>query len=205
MPRTTNKGDNGRLLFVGRLRHRKGLEDILEAAARLGSDCPKIDIVGDGPFYETLSKRAKALGLFDSRIAFLGSQPSSWIAANAPNYKGMILPFKASSDGLHDTRFLTLKEAMAMGLPVITTNLREIRNIINEDEGLIVEPNDTHQLSKAILKLKTMEAEQTHHMTKRALEHIRSEFSLQAQARTLSSLFEMIGTKSRSAKTSKAA
>lgn len=192
LPASQRQADNGKLLFFGRLRHRKGIDDIIDAALRLGEKCPQIDIIGDGPLLDTLLKRTGEHQLLNKKITFLGSEPSGWIAMNAPNYKGIILPFKASLDGLRDTRFLALKEAMAMGRPVITTNLKEIRDIISPDEGLIVEPANPHQLAQAILKLMELDEQQSIQMTKAALSHVRRHFSLDAQARALSGLFEMI-------------
>ena len=192
-PAARNTQDNGKLLFVGRLRHRKGVEDIIDAAARLGDECPKIDIVGDGPLRDALEKRAQENNLLGRKITFLGSRPTAWIASNAPHYKGMVLPFKESLDGLRDTRYLVIKEAMAMGLPIISTTLKEINDIISDDTALLVEHGNTHQLAKAIIKLMTLDKSERQALVAKAHKRVKTHFSLDTQARALSGLFEMIG------------
>ncbi|MEP6355946.1 MAG: glycosyltransferase family 4 protein [Hyphomicrobiales bacterium] len=191
-PAAKNKADNDKLIFVGRLRHRKGVEDILEAATRLGDQCPKIDIVGDGPLRDTLEKRANENGLLKTKITFLGFRPTSWIASNVPHYKGIILPFKASRDGMHDTRYLVIKEAMAMGLPIITTSLKEICEIITDNTGLLIEPGNPHQLSQAIVKLMSLDNMEREALNANAHTRVKTHYSLDTQARALSGLFEMI-------------
>lgn len=203
-PSAHNKPDNGKLLFLGRLRPRKGIEDIIDASVRLGSQCPKIDIIGEGPLRDALEKRAYENGLLEKKITFLGSRPSVWIARNAPDYKGMILPFKPSPDGLRDTRFLVIKEAMAMGLPIISTNHKDIRDIIEDDNGLLIEPGNTHQLAQAILKLMALNDQQRRTLGARSLARVNTHFSIDTQARALSGLFEMIGRSRHSSKVWKA-
>lgn len=119
---------NGRLLFVGRLIHCKGLDAALQALALIDpARRPGLDIVGTGPEEAALSAQAAALRL-DTR--FLGARPNDWFAQAGGDYLGLVAPFRVGRDGQVDSGPMVLKEALALGLPVITTDLEGPRDIL---------------------------------------------------------------------------
>ncbi|MEP3231557.1 MAG: glycosyltransferase [Hyphomicrobiales bacterium] len=185
---------NGRLLYLGRLSASKGVEDLIEAAYRLGDHCADIDIVGDGPLAHPLKKRAKDYGLLDTKIRFLGAKSPDWIAREAPFYQGAVLPFKQAADGQKDTGPLVVKEAMAMGLPVLSTRFMGIKDTISEGTGLLVEPGNIRQLSEAMKQLSVLNEIERIELGKRARNRIQQHFTIESQARTLSGLIETLGT-----------
>lgn len=185
---------NGKLLYFGRLSASKGVEDLLEAAYRLGDHCADIDIVGDGPLAYALKKRAKDYGLLDKKVRFLGAKSRDWISQEAPFYQGVVLPFKQSTDGQRDTGPLVVKEAMAMGLPVLSTRFMGIKDTISEDTGFLVEPGNTRQLLEAMKQLSILNEIDRFELGKRARNRILQHFTIETQARTLSSLIETLGT-----------
>lgn len=185
---------NGKLLYIGRLSPSKGVDDLIEAAYRLGDQCADIDIVGDGPLANALKKRAKDYGLFGKKINFLGAQFTDWISREGPFYQGVVLPFKKAADGQKDTGPVVVKEAMAMGLPVLSTRFMGIKDTISEDTGFLVEPGNIRQLSEAMKQLSVLNEVDRFELGKRARNRIQQQFTIESQARTLSGLIETLGT-----------
>ena len=185
---------NGKLLYLGRLSASKGVDDLIEAAYHLGDHCADIDIVGDGPLAHVLKKRAKDYGLFGKKINFLGAKCPDWISREAPFYQGVVLPFKQAPDGQKDTGPLVVKEAMAMGLPVLSTRFMGIKDTISPDTGFLVEPNNTRQLAEAMKQLSILNEIDRFELGKRARNRIQQHFTIEGQARTLSGLIETLGT-----------
>jgi len=176
-----------RLLFIGRLVEQKGLDDLLESLALQGS--ASIDIVGDGPLRESCERRAGELGI-DGRVRFLGGRGRDWIRAEAPRYQCLIAPFKPAPDGARDSGPLVVKEAMSMGLPVIATRFMGNKEMVTEDTGFLVDVADPAALAAAIQRLLDLPIEARRRMGLRGRERVVERFSLMAQARALSALFE---------------
>lgn len=136
------------LLFLGRLGERKGIYDLLEAAAKVRLHFPDMRLLcgGDGDL-EGVAARAKELGVAEN-VRILG-----WVAgiekqrllAEASIY---ILP--SYNEGLP----MGVLEAMSAGLPVVTTPVGGIPDAVQDGvEGYLVEPGDIDGLANAIEKL----------------------------------------------------
>lgn len=133
---------NNRLLSIGRLVDGKGVDDLLWAVAQLPeARRPQLDIVGDGPLKPELMAQAAALDLGRS-VVFMGSRPSTWIAENGPSYLAFVGPFRTAADGCKDTGPLVVKEAMAMGVPVITTRHMGMKETVDATSGFMADPGD---------------------------------------------------------------
>lgn len=183
---------NGRLLFIGRLVEQKGLEDALEALASLPEGKrPALDIVGDGPLRPVLETQTRELGL-DGGVRFLGAQPASWFAANGPAYRGLIAPFKCAADGSRDTGPLVIKEAMAMGLPVISTAFMGVKETVTPETGWLVPPADPIALRGAVLALLAQSKTDRAGMAAAARARVEALFTLAGSARRLSDAMEAL-------------
>ena len=141
-------GDRPLLLFIGRLRHYKGV-DVLIRAMRSVNDAHLL-IVGDGPMRRDLQKLAGAQQLAD-RITFLGecTEPESLAARYAAQL--FLLPSTNRAEALGIVQL----EALACNLPVICTELGTGTSYVNrhEETGLVVPPKDPAALSAAINRL----------------------------------------------------
>jgi glycosyltransferase involved in cell wall biosynthesis len=131
-------------LFVGRLERQKGVDVLLEAAARLDGrpDRLHVWIVGDGAERAALTARAQALGAA-SAVRFVGAvdDPAPWYAAA----DGFVLPSRW--EGLP----LSLLEAEAAGLPVVATPVGGVGEALTDGvEGRIVAPEDPDALAQAM-------------------------------------------------------
>jgi glycosyltransferase involved in cell wall biosynthesis len=128
-----------RILFVGRLVARKGVDRLLEGLATIADREWRLEIVGFGPERDPLERRAAELGL-SSRVEFLGRVSSDELVAAYRRAACFVLP--ATLDERADTEGLgvVLLEAMSHGVPVVATRRGGIVDIVEDGRtGLLVE------------------------------------------------------------------
>ncbi len=144
-----------RILTVGRLVEKKGLHWLIEACARLRDQ--GIDfvctIVGDGPQRADLEQLVQTHHLQDA-VKLTGGLPHEklrdfWRTANV-----FALPCMVAQDGNRDGIPVVLIEAMAAGIPVVSTSVSGIPELIEDGvTGMLVAPNEADQLSQAIARV----------------------------------------------------
>ncbi len=132
------------VLFLGKLRYYKGLDYLIESAREVAG---KILIVGDGILRDELVKKVRALNLED-RVFFAGEVPDEELGSYYRAADLFVLPSSHKSEAFG----ISLLEAMACGLPIISTELGTGTSFVNLNNktGLVVPPRDTVTLSKAI-------------------------------------------------------
>lgn len=133
--------------FIGRIVPAKGLEYLLNALPYLKEEFKniKLFIVGEGSLVEELKERAKKNNVFDN-ILFIGRRRD--IPEILASINIFVMP--SIAEGFPNA----LLEAMAMGKPIVTTEVGGIPEIVkNGFNGLLVPPRDTVSLSKAIKEL----------------------------------------------------
>lgn len=139
-----------RLLFVGLLESPvKGLDVLLNALALLKerSTLPLyVDVIGDGALRGGYEEAAHNLGL-DDTVSFMGTQPHELIARKLRESHALVLP------SLSEAAPLVIIEALASGRPVISTRCGGPEYMIDNTNGLIVEPGQAGQLAEAIADL----------------------------------------------------
>ena len=131
--------------IVATLRSWKGHRDLLDAIAGLDG-AVQLAIVGDGPQRAALEARAAELGIA-TRVRFAGDQrdPAPWMQA----FDLFCLPSYAN-EGVPQA----LMQAMACGLPVVTTPVGSIEEIVSDGEtGVLVPPRDASRLHEALAAL----------------------------------------------------
>jgi glycosyltransferase involved in cell wall biosynthesis len=129
--------------IVATLRSWKGHAFLLEACAGIDDPGLVLVIVGDGPQRPALEQKAHALGIA-GRVRFVGNQAdvAPWMQA----FDLFCLPSYAN-EGVPQA----LAQAMACGLPVITTPVGSIEELVaNGRTGVIVPPSDAQALRQAI-------------------------------------------------------
>lgn len=136
-----------RLLFVGRLVPVKGVDLLLRAVKSLSETglSVQLSIVGDGPSHRQLMQTVKTLGI-ERQVEFLGWVAPSQLFANVyPSASVLILP--SLSEGVPKV----LLEAMAVGLPVVASNVGGIPDLVKHGvTGLLVSPGCVQDLASAI-------------------------------------------------------
>lgn len=145
-----------RALGVGRLVPKKGFDVLVEACAilkRRGFDFETVIVGEHGEHELDLRKQIKALGLKDN-VRFTGPLEQSRLYVEYQNADVFCLPCRVLENGDRDGLPNVLMEAMACGLPVITTPVSGIPEIIeNGLNGTLVPPNDPHALADAIQRI----------------------------------------------------
>lgn len=136
------------LLMVGKLRHYKGVDILLRALSGLPG--VRLRVVGDGPMrgpWETISAE---LGLTD-RVSFIGEADDADLPAFYRRALALVLPSTSRAEAFGTV----LLEAMASGLPCITTELGTGTSWVVQDgqTGKVVPPNDADALRAAIADL----------------------------------------------------
>lgn len=191
-PTETRMGESRRFLFVGRLTETKGVADILQALSTLDKENrPALDIVGEGELFKSLKAQVPELGL-DGCVRFLGKRSSAWIADHCAQYRAMICPFKEASNGNRDTGPVVVKEAMAMGMPVITTYFMGCKEMVTDQTGIRVKPGDVEALSYAIETMLNMRREEWQEMALASIERVTTHFTASYQAGRLSHHIESL-------------
>ncbi len=144
------------ILSLGRLIEKKGFEDLIDACEILKKKniSLKCTIAGDGPLEESLKRRIKSLDL-DNEVHVTGKALLQEELADFMHQGDIFAqPCVWSKDNDVDGTPRTLMEAMACGLPSISTRIAGIPDIIIDGEsGLLVEPNDPESLAQAIQKI----------------------------------------------------
>ena len=182
--------DAFRILFVGRLVDSKGLDDLLHAMARARRARPMaLTVVGDGPLRGELEALAAELGLGEA-VAFVGARATAWFAERASEFDVLVAPFRPGRNGTRDTGPIVLKEAMALGLPVIGTRFMGIKEIIDERCGRLVPVGDREALAGALLELAALPAQERARMGAAGRARVLAHFTSAGQARALSAAIE---------------
>ncbi|WP_282058321.1 glycosyltransferase family 4 protein [Lentibacter algarum] len=169
------------LLFVGRLAAVKGLPVLLRALAHVPE--ATLTIVGDGPQRGDIEALIDALNLHE-RVQLMGYRSQDEVAELLSQSRALVLP--SFAEGLP----VVLMEAMAAGLPVITTQIAGVPELVKDREnGWLVAAGDEDGLRGAIEALLAA-PERAHEMGRAGRATVMAEFDAGVEARRLARLFK---------------
>jgi glycosyltransferase involved in cell wall biosynthesis len=154
-PVTVNGARRPLILAVGQLAERKGFHWLIQACQRLKERSYSFEcrIIGRGPQQQALHDLITHLSLQDT-VFLCGALPHDEVIDWYGQATCFVLPCIQSQDGNLDGIPNVLAEAMAMQLPVISTTVSAIPELIrHEVSGLLVPPKDDTALSAAIARL----------------------------------------------------
>jgi glycosyltransferase involved in cell wall biosynthesis len=139
-----NEPEAGRILFAGRVIPRKGVAELVIAAATLprslGATLVIAGSVSDRAYVDSVRKLAEELGFIDS-IEFLGNVDEPALLSEFARAQVLVLP------SYQETAPMVVQEAMAAGLPVIATRICGVPyQVTDGTSGFLVEPGDTGSL-----------------------------------------------------------
>ena len=140
-----------RLLSIARLVEKKGIADAVRAVALV----PDVayDVIGDGPLRSDLESLIEALGVTD-RVRLLGSQPPAEVARHLQRTDVLVAPSVTAADGDQEGIPVAIMEAMAAGLPVVSTFHSGIPELVEHGvTGLLVGEGDVEGLAAALRAL----------------------------------------------------
>lgn len=179
-----------KLVFLGRLVEQKGINYLLQSLTELNNPhLVTLDIIGDGELRTALQQQVYKLGL-SKRVRFHGSKSPQWVTRNLATFDCLVAPFCVSHSGCMDTGPLVLKEAMAVGVPVITTDLMGCKEIVAPGTGLIVKQKNSQSLSHAIAEFINYSPEKRQEMRFLARLNVEHNFDALNQAKSLSNWIE---------------
>ncbi|MBI4274026.1 MAG: glycosyltransferase family 4 protein [Rhizobiales bacterium] len=161
--------DAADIVFIGELRPVKGIDTLLDALAllrRAGQELSCI-IVGGGPSRKQLEAHADELGLRNA-VKFLGPMPARDAFALG---RLMVVPSRAES-----LPYIVL-EAIAAGIPLISTNVGGIPEIFGPLSDTLIDPDDSAALTRAIEAARA-DPDAKRRLTATLRERVRDEFSV---------------------------
>lgn len=132
------------ILFVGMFRYYKGLQFLISAAENVKA---KFLLIGTGEYKSELENQVRKKKL-ENKIFFLGRVKDDELPAYYQTSDLFVLPSTHRSEAFGIAQL----EAMACGLPVISTELKTGTSFVNIDKitGLVVPPADTESLASAL-------------------------------------------------------
>jgi glycosyltransferase involved in cell wall biosynthesis len=145
----------GRILLVSRLKEQKGHRVLVEACGILaqrgvGFECL---LIGLGPERNRIESQINALGL-QERVQLLGAVANDQLKPYLASSAVFALPAVVAADGDQDGIPVALMEAMACGLPVVSTPVSGIPELLRDGEaGRLVPPGDAVSLADALEEL----------------------------------------------------
>ena len=156
-----NKTEGKCILYLGRLEEKKGVQYLIEAYRKRGFK-DRLLIIGDGPYRKELERLASGLN-----VEFAGKIPNSKVGGFLRRGKIFVLP------SLEEGFPTVLLEAMSVGLPLISTRIVGMEDIVkNGENGFLVEPGNPDELGEAIEKLLN-DQKLREMMGKRSLEEVK--------------------------------
>jgi glycosyltransferase involved in cell wall biosynthesis len=143
------------VIAIGRLIAKKGFGDLIRACGLLAQrrTAFRCEIIGEGPLEQDLRSRVQELSL-QNEITFSGAQPQHAIRRRLAAAHVFVLPSIVDPEGGSDNLPTVIMEAMATGLPVVSTNVGGIPEMVIENKtGFLVQPGDAVALADRIEKV----------------------------------------------------
>jgi glycosyltransferase involved in cell wall biosynthesis len=179
----TRKESGFAILYVGRLVPFKGQGLLLQALAELRktSTEPTLTLIGDGPSREELERKASRLGL-DGAVKFAGAVGQDEIRSYFAAADAFCLP--SFAEGVP----VVLMEAMAMELPVVTTRVMGISELVEDGvDGILIRPGRLDALTSSLAGL-AADPRLREELGRRAREKVRAEFDVRQSGRELAAI-----------------
>ncbi|PYL78041.1 MAG: hypothetical protein DMF26_01935 [Verrucomicrobia bacterium] len=143
------------IIAVGRLIPKKGFGYLIHACALLAQRGTsfRCEIIGEGLLENELRGQIDELCL-QNNVVLAGAKPQTQLRLRLAAANVFVLPSVIDPDGGMDNLPTVIMEAMATGLPVVSTNIGGIPEMVVENEtGFLVQPGDAVAMADAINKI----------------------------------------------------
>lgn len=180
-----------RILSVGSLVSKKGHTYLIEACHLLKERgiAFKCSMIGGGPDESALRNLIEARGL-QNHVELLGARPHPEIIHAYHEHDVFVLASVVAPNGDRDGIPVVLMEAGAIGLPLISTEVSGIPELVRHDQsGLLVPPEDPQALAEAIMRL-AHDPKMRSRLGDNARALVESEFSIASSAKQMVDLFQ---------------
>lgn len=144
-----------KIVSVGRLIEKKGFADLIDACAELARRRHMFaaEIIGEGPLEHELRGKIAQCGLAN-QISLVGPLPQREVAMRLARATMFVLPCRTESGGGMDNLPTVIMEAMAAALPVISTRVAGVPEMIEDQvTGFVVAERDIAAITTAMTKL----------------------------------------------------
>jgi glycosyltransferase involved in cell wall biosynthesis len=181
------------ILSVGRLIEKKGFTDLIEACRLLRDSGREFrgEIIGDGPLQNDLHTQIVRADL-ELRIRLVGSQSQEKIHGRLAAAHLFVLPCVQDAAGGSDNLPTVIAEAMAAGLPVVSTSIAGIPEMVEHNvTGELVPPNEPRALAAALERIIT-NLPRARQLGARGLEVAGEKFSIVTSAQSLLGIFNKL-------------
>lgn len=134
-------------LSIGNLVPLKNFSVLLDAFKIVSEQYPsaELQIVGEGSLAKHLRNKKERLGL--SKTVFSGRLPQDQVRESLHNCNAFVLASSIETFGI------VFVEALAAGKPIIATRCGGPNNIVNDENGFLVEPKNVQELSAAMIRM----------------------------------------------------
>ena len=174
------RNESTAVLIVGRLVEKKGIADGIAAIARVVALGRVIHctIIGDGPLHDALQGQIEELGI-SAYVRLIGAKRHDEVIEQMARSHILIAPSVTASDGDEEGIPNTLKEAMAMSLPVISTRHSGIPELVEDGvSGYLVRERDVAALADRLTQL-VDDPEKCAAMGRRGRDRVEAEFAIE--------------------------
>lgn len=181
-----HEGEPDLVVAIGRLTAKKGFADLIEACRLLHVSGRSVRclIVGEGEERAALELQIAAAGL-EQHVTLCGAKPHGEAIQILARAAIFALPCVVGADGDRDGLPTVLLEALALGVPAISTPVTGIPELIaHEVSGLLVPERSPLALAEAIDRLRRDRALREH-VRLRGMERVRADFDLARNVRAL--------------------
>ncbi|HSK83933.1 MAG TPA: glycosyltransferase [Rubrobacter sp.] len=189
-----------KIVAVGRLVEKKGFADLIGACATLAAGGRQFtcEIVGSGELEADLRGRIEQSGA-GGMIRLIGPRPQAEVVRLVQEAAAFVAPCVLGEDGNRDGLPTALLEAMALGTPVVSTDVTGIPEVLRDGEtGLLVPQRNPAEIAGAISRL-TGDSTLRIRLADRARRLIEADFNVQGNAAYLRDIFAQSAESSRKA------
>jgi colanic acid/amylovoran biosynthesis glycosyltransferase len=179
------------VLFVGRLVEKKGCDLLIRAMSRVQKSMPEVElvIIGNGPLRSDLENLA-AQSL--TRYRFLGAQPPELVHSWMNRSLVFAAPSVTASTGETEGLPISILEAQAMGLPVVSSVHAGIPEaVIHGETGFLIEEGEWEHLAEYLSTL-LGNADLRGRFAVAARRRVEQEFNLHRNARRLEEIYDSV-------------
>lgn len=180
-----------RVVSVGRLVDIKGFDLLIDAVAILRDRGIRlrVEIVGEGPLRGDLQRKIDGSGVGEI-VELVGAVPPDAVAARLRAADVFVLPCRVDASGNRDSMPVVIKEAMASCVPVVATSVAGVPEMVDDDVGRLVPPEDAAAIADALEEFQRLEPSARQAMGARARGRVDHRFNLETETQKLVSLFE---------------
>jgi len=187
---TKRESDSFTILSVGRLVKKKGFQYLIDACRILchaNGTKFRCEIIGAGVEKENLRQAILSHRLEDT-VKLLGSLEHEDVLKRLGNANMFVLPSITGEDNNAEGIPVSLIEAMATGIPVVSTRITGIPELVKDGAGILVNEKDTEGLSEAVRKIYLLKEDERRQMGEKGKRIVETTFNLKKNIEKFSQL-----------------